>query len=103
MNFRSSSSLRELSEQVESRRHSREENNNSIRTSINNLTTITSEHTEEEEIWSNPREDVIPETVNDQENNLLETRQWLVFTFILIFDMTISKYFIMYLSIFTIQ
>ena len=75
------SELRDIYEQTESRRHSREENNNVIRTSINNLSTITSEHTEEEEIWSNPREDMAPELANDNEVNSLELVQQYVHKF----------------------
>ncbi|XP_031783120.1 uncharacterized protein LOC100680082 isoform X4 [Nasonia vitripennis] len=71
--------LRDISEQIESRRHSREENNNSlIRTSINNLSTITIEHNvhaEEVEVWPNQREKIVQESANDNVVNSLETEQ----------------------------
>ncbi|KAJ8674762.1 hypothetical protein QAD02_010548 [Eretmocerus hayati] len=63
----STTELREIFEQAESRRQSREENNNSIRVSTSNLAEVTNEHTEEEEIWSNPREDFVPEIVYNDE------------------------------------
>ncbi|XP_011501227.1 PREDICTED: probable serine/threonine-protein kinase DDB_G0282963 [Ceratosolen solmsi marchali] len=60
------SEMREIFEQTESRRHSQEENNNSIRTSIKNLSN-TNEYIEGEDHWSNSREDIVPELSNDNE------------------------------------
>lgn len=81
-NFFSSSNsiaeLREIFEQAESRRQSREENNNSIRTSVNNLSSLSNlaiipnENTEEGDVWSNTREDIVPEFSNNNEIKLLE-------------------------------
>jgi hypothetical protein len=59
--------MREIFEQTESRRHSQEENNNLIRTSIKNLSANSSEYIEREELWSNSRDDMVPELSNDNE------------------------------------
>lgn len=82
--FSSSSSiteLREIFEQAESRRQSREENNNVIRTSVNNLSSmnnsavITNETAEDGDIWSNTREDIVHDFRNDNEMKPLEPSQ----------------------------
>lgn len=61
--------LREIHEQAESRRHSREENNNSIRASANNLAVIPHESVDEQVGLSNAREEIVPELGNNNEIN----------------------------------
>ncbi|XP_023318263.1 uncharacterized protein LOC106651216 isoform X3 [Trichogramma pretiosum] len=68
--------LREIYEQAESRRQSREENNNSIRTSILNLPTVSNEQADEDEILSNIRNDLDLNKADKVEDlNQLETTQ----------------------------
>ncbi|XP_014214036.1 uncharacterized protein LOC106643419 isoform X2 [Copidosoma floridanum] len=64
----STTELQEIFEQAESRRQSREENHNLLRTSVNNLALTTSEHVDEreEEVWSNPHEEFVSYLVNNE-------------------------------------
>lgn len=66
--------MHEIFEQVESRRQSREENNNSIRNSSTNISVVNVEQVEEEEAWLNTQEDMVPE-FNDNNTNSLEVGQ----------------------------